>query len=463
MQSGGAGLAKVTVVAPTRRMDVAVPAYLPVAELLPDLLDRAGEHLAEDGEQHGGWALRRADGAELDVTRPLVAQSVRDGDVLHMSPARHEWPELEYDDVFEAVAAGSRRHGRSWSSLATRVFALSVAGAVALAGLAMLSTVGPPWSGPGIGGLSVGVVLLAGGIALSRALGDPVSGAVVAGLGLLYAFVGGCLLTGPGYASLAEFGGAQVLLGAVWLLLFGIVGYVAVGAYARLFAAGIFTGLFGALGAVFGLLSMSVASSAALILSVVVTIFGGFPLLALRFGKLPVPAVPQTPDDIRRAAKAPASAEVLAAVSRSDEVLTGLLLGAASICAAATVPLLADGGGFGAGLVATVGAALLLRSRLFPTVRHRIPLLCVGLLMVLGPMVAGILLLPAGARTAVSLAAVLVLVGLAVSAGVVYSRTRPTPYLGRVADILDTLLIVAVLPQAAAVMGLYGFARGLAG
>lgn len=462
-QAAGTGLAKVTVATPTRRMDVAVAAYMPVAELLPDLLDRAGDDLADEGEGHGGWVLRGSDGTELDSTRPMLAQEVRDGDVLHLVPARTQWPELDYDDVFEAVAAGSRRYGRSWSPLATRVLALTGAALVGAAGLVALASSGPPWLWPGVGGLCVAVLLLVGGITLARAVGDPVVGAVVAGLALPYAFVAGCLLTAPDFASLTRFGAPQLLLGAVWLLLFGIVGYVGVGAYPRLFTAAVFAGLCGTAGAAAGMSSLPAAGVAALVLTVVVVLFGTFPMLALRLGKLPVPAVPQTPEDIRRADKAPATAEVLVAVERSDEALTGLLLGAAVVCGAASAPLLVSGGGFGAAFVATVGAALLLRSRLFPTVRHRIPMLAVGMAMLAGPLLDQALSLAPAVRAVAALAGVVVAVGLAVAAGVVYSRTRPTPYLGRIADVLDTLLIVAVIPQAAAVLGLYGYARGLAG
>jgi hypothetical protein len=43
------------------------------------------------------------------------------------------------------------------------------------------------------------------------------------------------------------------------------------------------------------------------------------------------------------------------------------------------------------------------------------------------------------------------------------ARRAPSPYLGRAADVLDTLLVISVVPVAAAVLGLYAKARGLAG
>ncbi|MER6766376.1 EsaB/YukD family protein, partial [Amycolatopsis sp. NPDC000746] len=44
-----AGLIRVTVAAPKRRIDMALPEHASVAELLPGLLARAGEGLADDG------------------------------------------------------------------------------------------------------------------------------------------------------------------------------------------------------------------------------------------------------------------------------------------------------------------------------------------------------------------------------------------------------------------------------
>ena len=57
---GGLGLARVTVAAPRRRIDVALPDNALVVELLPHLLRHAGEDLAESAEQQDGWTLRRA-------------------------------------------------------------------------------------------------------------------------------------------------------------------------------------------------------------------------------------------------------------------------------------------------------------------------------------------------------------------------------------------------------------------
>src|SRR5215203_2404216 len=128
------GLARVTIRAPRRRLDLAIPHQVPLAELLPEVLRRAGEGAG------GGWLLRRGDGASLIGETALAHQGVRDGDVLYLVPRQLAWPEPAYDDVIEEIAEGARANGSLWGTAATRVFALAGVGLVLLAGLAALLT-----------------------------------------------------------------------------------------------------------------------------------------------------------------------------------------------------------------------------------------------------------------------------------------------------------------------------------
>ena len=56
------GLARVTISAPQRRVDVALPEHVPLAELLPEVLRHAGEGLADDGEKTVAGCCGAADG-----------------------------------------------------------------------------------------------------------------------------------------------------------------------------------------------------------------------------------------------------------------------------------------------------------------------------------------------------------------------------------------------------------------
>src|SRR6185436_10154387 len=99
------GLARITIRAPRRRLDLAVPDQVPLAEILPEVLRRAGEATRTELEPGpGGWTLRRADGAALGGATALAHQGVRDGDVLYLVPRSVTWPEPDYDDVVEEIA-----------------------------------------------------------------------------------------------------------------------------------------------------------------------------------------------------------------------------------------------------------------------------------------------------------------------------------------------------------------------
>jgi peptidoglycan/LPS O-acetylase OafA/YrhL len=124
--------------------------------------------------------------------------------------------------------------------------------------------------------------------------------------------------------------------------------------------------------------------------------------------------------------------------------------------------LVADGRSSAVVLVALVAGAALLRSRLFPAVRHRVPLLATGVLGAALLVVAGLSLEPAVRLLA--LVPVLVLVAVVVlTAGLRFEDRSPSPYLGRIADVLDVLVVLAVVPVACLVVGLYGYVRGLYG
>ncbi|HET6534190.1 MAG TPA: type VII secretion integral membrane protein EccD [Actinoplanes sp.] len=466
------GLARVTISAPQRRVDVALPEHVPLAELLPEVLRHAGEGLADDGEKHGGWLLRRTDGVALTTAQGLFPQGVRDGEVLHLVPAREEWPELEYDDVVEAIAEGARRRGAVWSPTSTRT-ATVLAGLVLLAiGLAAVLVAGPDWSGAAYLGLGAGLLLTLTGVTASRAYGDARAGAALGAAAMPYAFAGGALLVTSGAADrvgvftpLPWLGGPELLSGAVALLLAAVLGGIGVGSALRLFTAGATVGVFAALAALTSMLTTA-AGSAAVLISALVCGVGILPLLAIRFGGMPTPPVTLPTGSVAEGftgasspgldavRERPDRATVFAAVSRTEELLAGMLLGHAVLAAGAFTVLATSGSLSARILIAVSAAALLLRSRLFVTLRQRVPLICGGLV---GVAALGLDLL-GEARTGMMIAvtAAGVLLALAtVAAGATYSRRPPSPYLGRAADLLDTLVVVSVIPVACAVVGLY--------
>ncbi|WP_089157600.1 type VII secretion integral membrane protein EccD [Micromonospora sp. NBS 11-29] len=455
------GLARVTISAPRRRVDVALPEQVPLAELLPEVLRHAGEGLADDGERHGGWVLRRTDGAVLATAQALLPQGVRDGEVLHLVPARAEWPELEYDDVVEAIVDGARRRGAAWSAGATRVAALAGAGVPLAVGLVAVLSAGPGQRAWPVAA-AVAVILVLAATAASRAYGDGPVGATLGGYALPWAAAAGALAVGSGdpvgpIAGLRWVGAPELLVGSLALLLAAVLGLLGVASRSRVFVAGVTVGLTGAAAAL-GAWPLDPAGTAALLLAVGVFALGGLPLLAIRAGRLPLPplALP-TPAGLR---DLPDRGRVHAAVARAEEALTGMLLGHAVLAAGAATVLVVAGGAAGRLLVAVVSGVLLLRSRLFVAVRHRVPAVTAGLA---GFALLGVVLADragSGGRLALAVGG-LGLALTAVTAGATYARRPVSPYLGRLADLTDTALVVAVVPVACAVLGLYDRARDL--
>ncbi|MDR6322770.1 type VII secretion integral membrane protein EccD [Actinoplanes couchii] len=458
--TSGPSLARVTIAAPTRRLDLALPDNMLVAELLPHLLRHAEGALGEPSERYGGWVLRRATGTVLDPGRSLAAQGVRDGELLHLDPAREDWPELAYDDVVEVIASGARRAGRTWSPAATRRTGLAVTAGALLLGLAGLAATGPGWVLPGVIALAVSVACAVLGVLLSRAFGDAAAGAVVAASGLPYAFLGGAwLLTQPGGGFLSV-GAPGLVLGSSALLVVSVIGHAGVAGLTRLFVAGIAAALTGLLTALLALTGVSAEGAAAVALTAAIGLLPAYPVLAGWLGRLPFPDLPSRAEELLKEEKTPRRADVFAAVVRASEVLTGFILSAAlcSIVAMVWLALSTPDVPTVLLMIAAI-AALLLRARLLPTPQQRVPLLVAGLLglagLGVGPVVTGavsgvVLVAVAGVVTAVALPAALI-----------YSRKAPSPYLGRAADILDIVAIMALIPLACGVIGVFDDVRGL--
>jgi hypothetical protein len=92
-----------------------------------------------------------------------------------------------------------------------------------------------------------------------------------------------------------------------------------------------------------------------------------------------------------------------------------------------------------------------------------LPLLIAGLAGVIAVAVGQLAGVSPSHRLVFASVGIVVLGGLILAAAVAYSRRPPTPYLGRAAEILDVLLLVAVVPIACAVLGLFDFVRGFGG
>lgn len=451
------GLVRITVAAPRRRIDLALPENVSVAEMLPMLLEHGGEELADDGVEHGGWLLRRADGVALTTSKTLGSHRIRDGEVLHLVPGRQDWPELDYDDLVDAIATGSRRRNRTWTDRHTRRAGLAV-GAVAMS-LAMVAVFrsGPDWAVASRWALGQAAILTLAAVVLARSLGDSAAGTMVGLLALPYAVVGGGLLMADP-RSIPALAAPQVEVACAALLLFGLLNYLGVGDDGAPFVAAMVAGLLGVIGAwLTSSEGMRPDRSAAILLAAALLLSPLFSGFAVWVGRLPMPTLPRTPADLLRDDPQPSRPAVYSAVARADGLFTGLLTGSSLVAGVCSIVLVHNEGSYARWLVIITTIVFLLRGRLYPIVRQRLPLLMAGLVSA-----AALLLGPAmrdpHLRLAATGPALLALGALAVLA---HGRLGPGPYLRRYVEVVETLAVLAVLPVACAVLGLYGRLRGM--
>lgn len=449
------GLSRVTIVAPDTRMDLALPSELPLADLLPTLLFHAGKHVADDGLSHGGWALSRVGGAPLDSGRTAAQLEIRDGEILFLTPRAATAPEVVFDDVVDAVATATLDRPGRWTPATTRRFSVGFAATALLGGVAAVLLSGPPQLPGALAGIVVSGALLLAATLVSRVGGDSRTGALFGLVALAYGTVGGLLLL-AGDRTVGELAAPDVLLAASMLLVLAAAATVAVGDYSQLFLGAMLVSVGAGLGAGISLIFDTGPAVAAVIIACLVFVFfPTLPMMSYRIARLPMPTVPTGPEDLRGDTDSVDGKRVLELSDRSNAFHIGLIGTAALLVVGCVVVMLVDGG-WRAGLLGGIlSLLLLLRGRPYRGSAARLAVLVAG--------TAGLAVVAAGAFIAgdVGVRLGLVVGGLLVAAaaslvyGVGVAGRRLSPFWGRLLDIAEVLLIVAVVPIAGWIIGLY--------
>ncbi|NUT04909.1 MAG: type VII secretion integral membrane protein EccD [Hamadaea sp.] len=461
VQSASLGLTRIVLLSPQRRVDLAIPDYLPLVGLQATLLRHGGVDLADEGVSHHGWVLRKMDGTLLEPAKSLSAQNIVDGDTLLLSPQDQQWPEPEFDDLADAAAHQAQSLGASWSARHT-----TVTGAAAMGGLLGLTLVGvlrsgPPWVTPGACLLGATVLLLGGAALVSRLTAGRSPSIVLTISAYVYAVLGSTVLVTDSVSA----GRAQLLVASATLALTAVVGLVLLREFQTSHVALLTTGIAGAAGALLAM-ATTPAAGAAVVVAVGLLLSPWLPRLASSQAGLPGPMVPRPSTETPVDEPLPNPAEIAHLVRRSDRLLTGLLWGLAAIVLGGAA-ILASRDDLSARLLAGAAVVVIaLRARAFAAVRHRLPLL-LGAAM--GTAVLAALLwedVLAETRTRI---VVPVVIGLLLCAAGAFGLARTLarkpapPGLSRSGDIAETVLIIAGAVLAAAVAGVFGFARGIGG
>lgn len=441
----GGAFCRVAIAGPATQVDLALPAAVPVAALLPSIVTFA----EQDPAAAHGWALSRLDGTRLDPGAALTAAGVREGELLLLHPAHDAVGEPLYDDVVELLGEGATE--AAWTVRETRIACAAFCALAVLAALSAAIAVGGVLAGILIGVLAV--LLLAGGAALARATGDVRAAAVLATLSAVAGAACASVLLGP------PFGAAHLLLATAVVLLVAAAAPPLIGGAEGPFLG---IGLAAFLGLVAAVLVLVVPTTPARAASVVaplaLALTTVMPTLALRLSRIPHAPLPRTAADL---ADVPGQLEfdlVQQRVHRARSLLSGLVIGCYVITTAGIVVLTSDlATPWPSVLAAILGVLLLLRARLFrrrPQVAA--PLGAAAVALGAGTVAATVAWAPSAPVLLGAVAPVaLVLAALAGTFGVWGARRRLNPRMGRAIDLLETLLLLAVVPMALAVWDVY--------
>ncbi|MEV4596548.1 type VII secretion integral membrane protein EccD [Amycolatopsis sp. NPDC049253] len=451
-----------TVVAPNTRIDVALPADVAVADLLPMLLEMAKETSPDGGARHGGWALAKLGDAPLDPSRTLASLGVVDGELLQLRKRNENPPPPLYDDVVDAIAESTPDSFRPWTKETARRFG-HVAGGLAL----FISALALFMSGSLYGGSALGAAIAGGlgaiacvavGATLAKAYQAEATGVLIAAAGgLPLAFVSGFYIV-PGLSVRAN-----LLLGAVLVLIVSAVCILIIGAGIRVFIAAATAGAFGAIAFLVAMLvpSATTAGVGAGAVAVSLACISILPRATIWLAKLPLPHVPSTAEELKEDSGFPDYQAIEQRTAVAHDYMTGLMIGCGATTAVSAVLAATAPGYFGIilGVVATL--VLLLRARAYANGAQAIALLTTGMVSAAGILVGWLFATTAEYRLLYVFGALIVVAAGSLVVGVIFPNQRFSPPLRRTVEILEAICIAVVLPLALGVMDLYTTLRHL--
>ncbi|GAA3859893.1 type VII secretion integral membrane protein EccD [Streptomyces lacrimifluminis] len=459
-----ASLCRVTVRAPARTVDLAVPSDVSVADLLPTVIGYGGDDLEESGLEHGGWVLQRLGGPPLDPESTLDSLGLRDGEALCLRPRTEALPEVHLDDLVDGISTTMQQRPHSWSAEASRRLLHGMAVAALTLGIVFLALPGSDGWLRALVASAAGLLLLAGAGSAARAVGDSGAGSVLGLMAVPYFALAGWLLPG------GELGGADgdAVLGARLLAAAAsgggaaVLALAAVGTYPALFLGTASVAVAGALGAVLVILDLA-PEQAAGVVAVVVVLFGGFvPSLSFRLSGMRMPPLPTNVQQLQQGIDPYPASEVEVRATLADGWMTGFYTAIGLICLPCLAALVTEPGLSGVLTVVALSLLLLLHSRGLGNVWQRLALTTAGVwgtaLLLLVAARAG------GPQDRLTLTAgLLALTATITIASWTVPGRRLLPYWGRAAELLHSLAAISLLPLTLWSMGVYGMLRGING
>lgn len=459
MATGTTVFSRVTVVAPRTRIDVALPADVAVADLLPMLLDMARETTPDGGARHGGWALAKLGDAPLDPSRTLASLGVVDGDLLQLRRRNENPPPPLYDDVVDAIADADPDSFRPWTKETARRIG-HIAGALALITAAFTVFMsGPLYGGSGLAAtLAAGVGMvacIAVGATLAKGYQAEATGVVVAAAGgLPFAFVAGfCGVPGLTLR-------ANLLLGSGLVVIVAAVSIMIMGTGITTFIAAATAGVIGVLAFTAAtLIAHPAPGIAAGTAAISLAAISFLPRATIGLAKLPLPHVPGTAEELKEDDPFPDYTAIERKTSVAHNYMTGLLIGCGSATAIAAMITATAPNMFGIITAVVATLVLLLRARSYANGAQAVALLTTGMVSSAGILIAWLFTQSPTGRLIWVFGVLVLVAACSLVVGVVFPNHRFSPPLRRSVEIFEAICVATVLPLALAVMELYSALR----
>lgn len=433
-------LLRLSVQSEGRRLDIAIPAHVPVIEFLPGFARSLG--VLDASMTSAGYALQRADGTTVDPSRGASAQGIVDGEVLTLVRGGLVAQPRVYDDIVEAVIDATAQQNRPWTTRDNARTALAVS--LALLGVCAVLLLASGRAMP-FGALVAGggaVVLLVVAAVVAR-LGQREAGQGLGMAASVFAAVAGFLAIPAAFDlwgwPLAAAGAGAFVVGGVSLALMRDRAELQL---APLVAGGVI-GVAGTFAAFF-----PAAAVWTLTVGVIATLGGALPWLALGTTRLRIVS-PQSDAEVFAEPEPIDADDIAARVAQGKRILIALRLALAATVLLAT-PLVAAQNATGAMLTALAFAGMMFPSR---QTYARAGVLTVMATGILGLVVSGVVASVAQPDLRVG---ILIVLAIAVVSVVTVTLLAPKTRLRliRLADTAELLVLASLLPLSVISSGL---------
>lgn len=435
-------LLRISVQSDGRRLDIGVPAHVPLVEFMPGFARSLG--VLDPTMTYAGYALQKADGTVLDSSLGAAAQGVEDGEVLTLERGGLLAQPRVYDDIVEAVIDATGKQNKPWTAIDNARTALAVS--LTLLGICavLLLTASPA--------LELGALVAGGGAVLLLAVAAVVArmGQREAGHGLaiaasVFAAIAAYLLIQPtgtlwGW-QLAAAGGAMFVTAGIALALMT--------EYAEIqLVPLVLGGLIGVTASIAGLMPGNEAGVYALMMGIVATLGGSLPWLVLSSTRIRVIS-PRSDAEMFDDPVPILGADVAKRAAQGGRILVCLRI-ALGLVVVVAAPLVAASGVVGAALSTLTFLAMMFPSRQAYARANVLAIMAVG---TIGLAVTGLTVAIAQPDLRLAL-----MITVAVATVIVTTITVLSPRvrtgLARVADSTELIIVAVLLPLGVIAAGL---------